>query len=497
MNISELTPSVKLEPLMDDLSKIVSFKFLSSASFKRWLIKQQIDDYWNCTIESVKKAYSQSGVIFIGFPEMDEALWDTFVYVCNNYYDNGEKALLPFIFDLLSLYKEQVGEIKNLADIKQDFEVLGVYSKKEIEIMDSLMNKEIELDGANEVRKYEKEYLNTVNAKDANSREAIEAYRKWHEEAVKYLSKFCDKDPDFEKLKDLDNSCNGYGLKRNFDGIRTVYNLLMEKTMKKMDEVLTHEKKPMLFISHASDDKPFVKALVELFEAIGFNKKNMFCSSVSGYGIKVNEDIFETLRLLFDRYDIYAVFVLSPNFYKRPVCLNEMGAAWVLKTNFSCILTCDMDYADIDGVVPKNNIYIKGVLDRDNQGRLNEFKSELVDFFNLENVVEGITWEEKRDDFLKKVSTIRSESKVDCASKNTLKNANDSAALNKNIDLLSDEEKTVLCLIKGGWDIYEIASQLGYTVDAVRGIINSLIVKELVVSSKEGMSIKFIAVEKK
>ena len=78
-----------------------------------------------------------------------------------------------------------------------------------------------------------------------------------------------------------------------------------------------------------------------------------------------------------------------------------------------------------------------------------------------------------------------------------MKNENDSVALNKNNDSLSDEEKTVLCLIKGGWDIYEIASQLGYTVDAVRGIINSLIVKELVVSSKEGMSIKFIAVEKK
>lgn len=65
MNFSELSPETKLEPLMDDLAKTITFDFFRSASFKRWLISHKIEDFWNCTTEDVKSIYSRQGIVFL------------------------------------------------------------------------------------------------------------------------------------------------------------------------------------------------------------------------------------------------------------------------------------------------------------------------------------------------------------------------------------------------------------------------------------------------
>ena len=87
-----------------------------------------------------------------------------------------------------------------------------------------------------------------------------------------------------------------------------------------------------LFISHSSLDKEYVEALVEFLQKIGMSNKNMFCSSVEGYKIPWGNDIYDYLASEFNnKNDLLVLFVLSDNYYKSPACLNEMGAAWVLK----------------------------------------------------------------------------------------------------------------------------------------------------------------------
>ena len=172
----------------------------------------------------------------------------------------------------------------------------------------------------------------------------------------------------------------------------------------KESELRTDTKTPMVFISHSSKDKEFVNALVALLEDIGFDSSNLFCSSVEGYGIALSQDIFETLRTLFNEHNLYVIFIHSPRYYKSAVSLNEMGAAWVLKTDFCSFLTTDMDFGEMAGVVNGSTISIKVDAD-DVSARLTELKNTLIKIFELPPIDET-KWERKRKAFLNQVLSI-------------------------------------------------------------------------------------------
>jgi hypothetical protein len=111
------------------------------------------------------------------------------------------------------------------------------------------------------------------------------------------------------------------------------------------------KKSPLIFISHSSQDKAHVELIVKLLKDMGFGQDKVFCSSIPGYGIKLNEDIYYKLLSLFNEHDLYVIFVHSPNYYGSAVGLNEMGAAWVLKTSFCSFLLPGFDYSEMKGVV--------------------------------------------------------------------------------------------------------------------------------------------------
>lgn len=175
-----------------------------------------------------------------------------------------------------------------------------------------------------------------------------------------------------------------------------------ELQMQSTNQVL--KKPPMVFVSHSSKDKPFVEALVNLLEDLGMSSKNVFCSSINGYGIKLGQDIFDELKGLFERYELFVIFIHSPRYYDSAISLNEMGAAWALKTGFCSFLTVDMDFEDMVGVINKETLSLK-VDNDDAPARLTELKDKLVKLFNLPPIDE-IKWERKRNLFLNTVCNI-------------------------------------------------------------------------------------------
>ena len=164
---------------------------------------------------------------------------------------------------------------------------------------------------------------------------------------------------------------------------------------------------PKVFISHKKEDKDYADALVNLINfIIGPDGDKIFCSSVPGYGIRQSRDILEELKRQFDQYEVYMVIIHSPRYYQSAICLNEMGASWVLGTKFSSFMTNDCKPEDMHGVINREKICIDLNDDADMlNGHLNEFKDDLIAFFHSGSIDET-KWENARGRFVKEVKAL-------------------------------------------------------------------------------------------
>ena len=182
-----------------------------------------------------------------------------------------------------------------------------------------------------------------------------------------------------------------------------------DKSSLKAGKVLenTAMKNPKIFISHSSKDVDYATQLVTLFEDMGLNDDQIFCSSVPGYDIPLDKDIFEYLREQFLQYKLHVIFVLSPNYYDSKISLNEMGAAWALRTNNTSILLPGFDFSQMEGVIGKDKISIKlDKSDDEMKDKLNQLYSNIVEEFGLTKK-RDVIWERKRDSFISEIKKMR------------------------------------------------------------------------------------------
>lgn len=130
-----------------------------------------------------------------------------------------------------------------------------------------------------------------------------------------------------------------------------------------------------IFISHASKDREYVKELVNLLTTL--NVTNIVCSSLHGYHIPNDVDIYEYLAQNLNRTG-RVIFVLSKNYYDSAACLNEMGACWILNKNYTTILTPNFEFKEIAGAVNPNQMSFK----LNDEDRLCEFIESIKSEFN-------------------------------------------------------------------------------------------------------------------
>lgn len=165
------------------------------------------------------------------------------------------------------------------------------------------------------------------------------------------------------------------------------------------------KKKPLIFISHSSKNKDQVAKIADLLRSINLSPhRDIFCSSLPGYGIPNGANIFDFLRERFLNYDLHIIFVHSPEYYESAVSLNEMGAAWVLRTNATSLLLPGFDFSGMKGVIGSDSIAIKLDGDRSEiKDRLNQLRRELESEFDISDN-EDIIWEEARDKFIREIN---------------------------------------------------------------------------------------------
>lgn len=411
--------NTKIQPLIEDVGRIVLGTFLKSTEYKRWLVERDLDKVW---AQIYSKVESNRNYFAMGYDHEAEDSKDALNYLLNIIYEQNKDRLPNFLVDLLTFYAYQETIYIDVTDIKKDLLAAG-YSKEDVAVLDAISIPEQIEEKIEEEQTQEQKVRSLENAytaiREHNSHASIQAYLEWHSAALLYLSSYyTEANPDFVAFKHLDNSGNGHTLHANYNTIHSVYNLLMNNvtTLEIAKSAANGKKTPLVFISHSHGDIDFVMALVNLLDDMGFTKDTLFCSSVREYGIPLSGDIFETIRGLFLEHDLYVIFVHSPRFYGSAVSLNEMGAAWVLKTDFCSFLTNDMKYDKMKGVVNNAKLSIK-VDDEEAPKLLNDLYKHLATVFSFQEM--GVNkWERKRDQFLQVVRNLKYEVVEDTVEEN-------------------------------------------------------------------------------
>ena len=174
-------------------------------------------------------------------------------------------------------------------------------------------------------------------------------------------------------------------------------------TSENYSDIMTEERKIKIFISHSSKDEKIVKAFVDLLIDLSVkDPSQLFCSCYPPFDVKVNDDIYETLKKQYNDYQLFMIYMLSDNYYDSPVSLNEMGAGWVLQYDYQCVLLPGFSAGKIKGCVSGSRKALR--LDSDNlKTELNNFKESVVKMMGLPSINVNL-WERKRDEFINKIT---------------------------------------------------------------------------------------------
>lgn len=156
--------------------------------------------------------------------------------------------------------------------------------------------------------------------------------------------------------------------------------------------------KPKVFISHKTSERKFAEAIIKLIEALGLNKDQIFCSSIPGYGVKANKDFIEVIKEQYQKYKTFIIVIHSKEYYESPICMNELGAAFLANSELFSFLTKDCDFQDLKGVIKPSTMMFK-VNNKETYHLLDVFITQIQTFFNLTPISEKLT-ESIKDKFL-------------------------------------------------------------------------------------------------
>ena len=262
-------------------------------------------------------------------------------------------------------------------------------------------------------------YMNVIAYKEddiQNNRKSVSAWQYFTVDVL--TSIYGDNDDHVKNFKDtITSKDKGFNYQREFrDEVNSGLSILEAiRESIRMGIVLkgkTNEtmiKPSKIFISHKTEDRLFVEELVSLIESIiGTDPSRLFCSSIGGYDIKPGKEILSELKRQFEEYKVIFIVVHSPRYYTSSICLNEMGAAWVLGAFFFSFLTPDCKYNMLNGVIDGRYMSIKVNDSMDMVvSKMNSFKDYLLDFFSIDkNNFNHTRWEKNRNEFIDKTSSI-------------------------------------------------------------------------------------------
>lgn len=149
---------------------------------------------------------------------------------------------------------------------------------------------------------------------------------------------------------------------------------------------------PLIFLSHCSDNKNYGNALRDFIVGLGVKDNQLVYTSHPNHKIPLDSDIFDYLRNKFTS-NVFVIILWSQEYLESPACLNEMGAAWVTKSDYSNVYVPDFDFNDSKYhacAVDTNKMGISLKIDDKIKISMLELKNKIVNLFRLQ-IDEGKT----------------------------------------------------------------------------------------------------------
>ena len=155
-----------------------------------------------------------------------------------------------------------------------------------------------------------------------------------------------------------------------------------------------------IFVSHSSKDKEIVSEFCDriLRLGIGINANDIFCTSIEDMDIKNGEDIRNHIKRNILSAD-FSFLLISDNYKKSEICLNEMGAVWTNDGNVRYYLLPNTGFDKIGWLCDT-----KKAEQLTSEIALDKLYKELTTFYKLDEAFE--TWSTQRVTFIKNVFKI-------------------------------------------------------------------------------------------
>lgn len=156
-----------------------------------------------------------------------------------------------------------------------------------------------------------------------------------------------------------------------------------------------------VFVSHAGKDIEIVNAFIDglLVNALAIKPTDIFCTSADGLKIKSGKDWRAEIHKQLTEAKI-TFLIITPNYKESEMCLNEMGAAWVLSGETIPLIVEPIDYASV-GVLQQVK-QIEKLRDEKSLDRVKDIVQEILKIAPEE--IKSDRWTAKKHEFLDKVA---------------------------------------------------------------------------------------------
>lgn len=155
-----------------------------------------------------------------------------------------------------------------------------------------------------------------------------------------------------------------------------------------------------VFISHASKDKEIADAFIDdlLVGALAVKLTDIFCTSTDGTKIPSGEDWRNQIRENLIGAKV-TFLIITPNYKESEICLNEMGAAWVLSEKPISLIVDPVDYDSV-GILQQ----VKQVERLQDEKSLDRVKDVIQSELNIPTEdIKSDRWTAKKSAFLVKL----------------------------------------------------------------------------------------------